>query len=212
MGDINQLSAKRLDILGEIINIGSGNAATAMSQLLNKKVEMSLPHVEVCPLTEIGEIYGNSENIVVAVYFRLFGEIPGGILFVLPVESTDYLVRLLIAGYDSLSEYVEDELVKSSAIMEIGNILTGAYLNAIHMMTDKSLHPSTPSYAVDMFGAILSSLLFDIGNDSDYALLLDTSFTVGEEDIKSNLFLIPDAGALDSLFQAIEVKYCARID
>ena len=138
--------------------------------------------------------------MVVGVFLRVYGSAPGNILFLLPAESAFYLVDMLMGKKHGETQNLD--FMDESALMEIGNILAGAYLNALFNLTKLSLLPSIPALAVDMAGAILSVVLIQMG---DHALVIETEFTTDQEGIKGHFFLVPDPGSLDTILTAVGV-------
>ncbi|ACL69520.1 chemotaxis protein CheC [Halothermothrix orenii] len=197
---INNLTDDHKDALKEIGNIGAGNAATAFAQFLNCKIEMTVPSVEILPLSEVPEITGGVEDRVVGILLKVMGEAPGSILFVLSEESTAHLLNIITQQDIDVSRFSEVEI---SAIKEIGNILSGSYLSALNKMTGFNLVQSVPGFSHDMAGAILSSSMIPLGESSDYALLIETKFLDGGNEIEGYFILIPDPGSLDKILKAL---------
>ncbi|MBE6097058.1 chemotaxis protein CheC [Schwartzia succinivorans] len=201
--DIMQLSPTQMDALREIGNVGAGNSATALSQIINHRIDMNVPEVSIVPLGDVPDLVGGPEAMVVGVFLRVYGQAPGNILFLLPAESAFYLVDMLMGkkrGETQNLDYLDE-----SALMEIGNILAGAYLNALFNLTKLSLLPSIPALAMDMAGAILNVVLIQLGQMGDHALVIETEFTTDEEGIKGHFFLVPDPGSLDTILTAVGV-------
>lgn len=195
---INHLTSVQKDVLKEIGNIGAGNAATAFAQFLNIRIHMTVPSVTIVPIEDVPELTGGIETEVVSVLLKVKGESPGSILLVFSVQSTENLLKMIIDEFDiyQLGE------VEVSAIKEIGNILSGSYLNAINQMTGFNLFQSIPAFAFDMAGAILSSSMLSIA-ENDYALLIETKFINGDEEIEGFFFYIPDPGSLEKILKSL---------
>lgn len=193
----------QLDALREIGNVGAGNAATALSQIINNKIDMTVPEVAILPLGEVPEVVGGPDAMVAGVYLRVFGLAPGSILFLLPRDSAFYLVDMLMGRSQGETQRLNS--MDESALMEIGNILAGAYLNALSHFTKLTLLPSIPALAVDMAGAILSVILSQLGQMGDHALVIETEFTTDNDGVKGHFFLIPDPGSLSTILAAIGV-------
>jgi len=195
--------AFKLDVLREVGNIGAGNAATALSTLLNKPVDMAVPTVNLLPFEAIAERVGGSEAVVIAIFLRVEGDAPGNMFFIISREQARRLLRDLLgfsAGENE--EYSELEL---SALNEIGNILAGSYLSSLADFTGLRMSPTVPSLAVDMAGAILSYGLLQFGTMGDDALLIDTTFLEGQQEAEGHFFLIPDPESFEKLFRALGV-------
>ncbi|MDI3546599.1 MAG: chemotaxis protein CheC [Halanaerobiales bacterium] len=194
------LSNLQKDALREIGNIGAGNAATAFAQFLDCKINMTVPSVEILPMTEVPEVTGGSEQRVIGVLLKVIGEAPGKILLLFSEDSIEHLLALVL---DMPIDFQEINEIQVSAIKEIGNILSGSYLNAINQMTGFNLLQTVPAFAHDMAGAILSSSLISLSEESDYALLIETVFINGDHEIEGYFFLIPDPGSLDKILQSL---------
>ena len=199
-----KLSPIQLDALREIGNVGAGNSATALSQIINRKIDMSVPDVAIMPLDEVPDVVGGPDVMVVGVFLRVYGLAPGSVLFLLPKESAFYLIDMLMGKERGQTQSLD--FMDESALMEIGNILAGAYLNALSYFTKLTLLPSIPALAMDMAGAILSVVLVQLGQMGDHALVIETEFLSEDDGIKGHFFLIPDPGSLDTILAAVGVK------
>lgn len=202
MSEVNQFEAFQMDVLKEVGNIGAGHAATALSQLLDKPIDMKVPTVRIIPFEEIAECLGGDEQIVVAVFLRAEGEAPGNLFLFYTIESAKQLLSQ-IAGLDGEGEgFAEMEL---SALQEIGNILAGSYLTSLSELTRMTLTPSVPSLAIDMAGAILAYGVMEYGASGDHALLIDTAFLNGADELAGRFFFIPDPTSFEAIFGALGV-------
>ena len=202
--EILKLSTIQLDALKEIGNVGAGNSATALSQLINRKIDMTVPQIAIMPLGDVPDVVGGPDAMVAGVFLRVYGPAPSSILFLLPRDSAFALVDMLMGreqGYTTSLNSMDE-----SALMEIGNILAGAYLNALSYFTKLTLLPSIPALAMDMAGAILSVILIQLGEMGDHALVIETEFTTENDGVKGHFFLIPDPGSLSTILAAIGVK------
>lgn len=191
MSDLNldNMDNMDFDVLREIGNIGAGNATTALSQLINAKIEMKVPKVEMLEFKEISEILGGAERLVAGILITLQGQAEGMMMFVLDQDSAHHLVNILLGkSVDNLDDFTDMEL---SALNEIGNIIAGAYLSSLSALTNLTITSSVPYMAIDMAGAILSVPAIEFGKIGDKALLIQSQF--GEEDqyINGYFILIP---------------------
>ncbi|MDR3349660.1 MAG: chemotaxis protein CheC [Acidaminococcales bacterium] len=202
--DVLELTPAQLDALKEIGNVGAGNAATALSQIINKRIDMTVPEVSILPLGDVPDIVGGPDNMVAGVYLRVFGQAPGSILFIMPINSAFDLVNMLM-GREKSQDYTFT-VMDESALMEIGNILASAYLNALSYFTKLTLLPSIPALAMDMAAALLSIVLVQLGQMGDHALVIETVFKTDDDGINGHFFLIPDPGSLAAILAAIGVS------
>ena len=155
MGEITleKMSNEYFDVLKELGNIGAGNATTALAQLMQCKVDMAVPQVRLLEFKEMGEMMGGEETIMAGIYLGIEGDITGSIMFLLEKQAARHLVNKLMGMQLEGEEFSEMEF---SALKEVGNIITGAYLNSLSALTNLVVYPSVPDLTVDMAGAILS--------------------------------------------------------
>lgn len=203
MNPLDKLEAFKMDVLKEVGNIGAGNAATALSRLLDKPIDMNVPTVRLIPFEQVADRIGGFEQVVIAVFLRVEGDAPGNMFFIIEQGSARKLLNhLLSIETQSESDYTEMEF---SALSEIGNILAGSYLSSLADFTQLSMSPTVPAIAIDMAGAILSYGLVQYGEMGDSALLIDTTFLEGREELEGHFFLIPDPESFDKIFNALGV-------
>ncbi|MHA7963053.1 chemotaxis protein CheC [Paenibacillus sp. CAU 1782] len=203
MPKFNSFEAFELDVLREVGNIGAGNAATALSKLLDKPVDMAVPKVSLLPFEQVADCVGGAEQIVLAVFLRVEGEAPGNLFFIIDEPSAKRILNQLV-GINHLDgeEYSEMEL---SALCEIGNIMAGSYLSALADLTQLPMSPSVPAMAHDMAGAILSYGLMQYGEMGDSALLIESKFLEDRQSLEGHFFLIPDPDSFGKIFKALGV-------
>lgn len=197
-----RLSKEKFDVLKELANIGVGNALTSLSKMLNEeKVEMNVPEATLAPLQDIPDLLGGAELPVAGIYIESHGDIGLTILFVLSMDSAYKLISTLMP--DSQGELDE---MGQSALMEVGNILTGSYLNALSIMTDSRMLPSPPSIAVDMSGAIISTVIAEARIVDDEVVILKTSLNSLQSNISGHILILPDRGSLKKIFTLLGVR------
>lgn len=200
---IEKLSEMEFDVLKEISNIGTGNAATAISKMLNGKVDIEIPVIKFLEFNEMSEIVGGAEKEVIGILVTLEKDIDGMMMFVLDKASASVVInRILgrtsgeIAG--NLSE------LEDSVLTEFGNIIAGSYLSAISKLTGLVISPSVPALSCDMAGAILSVPAIEFGKVSDKVLLIQSVFDADNEDRAEGFFiLIPTLEAFDTIFRKL---------
>lgn len=204
-----KITSVHLDVLKEIGNIGAAHAATALSDLLQKKVDMRVPKVEMVSFNDMMEMAGGSENIVVGIFLRIEGDAEGSMFFVLPIEQANRFIRGLIhePTFDFENPPVSE--LGLSAMQEMGNILSGSYLSALSDFTGLKIYPTVPGLSVDMFGAIISIGLIELSHVSDHVIVINTSI-FDEEHIDGKMmhghfFLLPDPDSFEAIFKALGV-------
>jgi chemotaxis protein CheC len=178
----------QLDALRELANIGSGKASGALSSMLGRSVDISVPSASVLPMAEAVGTIGDPEAEYTGVVLGVVGEMPASVLLLFTPKDAELMCGLL--GVESGTE------IGVSALMEIGNIVGTSYINALAEMTGMDLEPAPPGAATDMLGAIVQSVLAERAGASDAALLLDSDLVVEREDCSVSFLLVPDAGGV----------------
>lgn len=199
---LDNLNSEQIDVLKEIGNIGAGNAATALSKMIAKRIDMDVPKVNILEFKEVAELVGGPEAVVVGIYFKVTGDINGSIMFLLDKDSAKFLIGLLMTVEETTDGLSEMEI---SALQEVGNILAGAYLSSLSSLTGLKLFISVPSLALDMAGAILSVPVILFGQVGDKVMLIETDFIEGSQHVKGNFFLIPDEDSFEILLKSLGV-------
>lgn len=193
-----------IDILQEVGNIGIGNAATALAEFLNTKVNVAVPRASLVPVEEVFDHIGGVEEIVAAVLLRVEGDLSGTVLFVFSEGSVLKLIsQLLNQPVGSIEEIGGME---KSVLMEVGNILTSSFLNAISMMSNLTIIPAVPLFTFDMLGSIISSSLLGTGMMEDQVLLIETKLAQEGDEVTGNLLFFFDVGTLNSLLDSLQVQ------
>lgn len=198
--EVNELY---MDVLKEIGNIGSGNATTAIANMLNLKLNMNVPKVELLKVEQLGSAISDEEETIVGIFLGLEQDIEGSMMFLLKLDSAHYLVnRLMGKEPNDRTEFSEMDL---SALKEIGNIIAGSYLSALSTMTNMVIAPTIPYISVDMAAAILSVPAIMFGQYGDNALLIETEF--GDDVMIEGYFiLLPELDSYDKILQSLGIQ------
>ena len=198
-GYIANLSDMHIDVLREIGNIGSGNAASSLSAMLNTPVDMNIPTVKILDVEELADTVGGPETQVVGILFSMYEDFQGIMMFITQKQFAHLVLNVLMGKqFDSFEDLGEMDI---SAIEEVGNIMVSAYMGAISQMTNFKIALSPPSIAIDMAGALLNVPAVEIEKYGDKALFIQDGFINGENQVTSYLLMIPEVGYLKKLFQ-----------
>ena len=205
MEDIQSLTALELDALREIANIGAGHAATALSTMTGDTIMISVPMLNVAPLDEAVGRIAAPEEPVAAVLMHMLGDLTGRTLLVFPQRVAIRLAELMLHRPSGSSK--EMGLLEQSAIKEAGNILSGAYMNALSDFMGLMLLPSPPSLAIDMTSAVLTTAYLQFGTDRDFVFCVESEFQIkdSEEQLRGFFLLLPDVASLHAILRAIKM-------
>ncbi|RFU61549.1 chemotaxis protein CheC [Peribacillus glennii] len=208
MSFLEKISFIHLDILREIGNIGAGNAATALSTLLNKKIDMKVPNVRILSFDDMMDLAGGPETVVASVFLRIEGDAPGSMFFILPLPQATYFIHQMTEESEFSFDKPPFSEIAMSALQELGNILAGSYLSALSDFTRLNLYPSVPALSLDMVGAILGYGLIELSQVSDFAIVIDTALSEDGFDANSvngHFFLLPDPESFEIIFASLGV-------
>ncbi len=198
------LSPVAIDCLKEIGNIGSGSAASALSQMLGKSIEMHVPDVRVLDYQSVIDEMGGPEKVITGILVTLCnGDINGMIMFLLEDTFAKVVLNTFLGKENvNVTDLDENDF---SAIKEMGNIMAGSYLGALSTLTGLTIDMSVPSMTVDMMGAIMNAPMIEFSEVGDKVLFINDGFIIDEVDIKSHIILIPTVESLDILMKKLGV-------
>ena len=190
-----QYSELQLDALRELANIGSGTASTALSTMLGRSVDISVPTARVLSFADAVDAAGPGEQEMTGIVLGITGDMTGTVLLLIPPADADAMCRML--GVEPTDD------IALSALGEIGNIVGTSYINALASMTGMHIEPTPPATATDMLGAIVETVLAGHAFSGDAALMLDSNLLVEGEDCSISFLLVPDAGGIEMLLSRL---------
>ncbi len=199
----DELSALEIDTLREVGSIGTGNAATALSSMLNREIRITYPEVRIMGYNEAIEWIGGPEVITAGVLVRISGQMNGIMLSVQPLEFVNLVLGTMLD--DRLDDYTQLTDLGSSALVEIGNIMISTFINALSGLADINVELTVPSFTVDMQGAILAVPMAEFGGQTDYLMTIGANFVADGHEVPCRLLLSPDIRSLNYLLGKLGV-------
>jgi chemotaxis protein CheC len=204
MLNVRELEEIQFDALREVANMGAGHAATALSQMTNSRIMITVPRLQIARLDEVPALVADPESVIAAVMMHVLGDLTGRTLLVLPRESAMRLSEILLRR-DAGSLRVFGEL-EQSAIKEAGNILCAAYMNALSDFMGMMILPSVPSLVIDLCGAVLTTAYSDFSSERDFVFSIETEFQMdAENSVAGHFLLLPDVESLQAILRAIRL-------
>ena len=198
VADLDEISR---DILKEIGNIGTGNAVTALSQMLMHPVDIAVPDLKILKYQEVCSLLDSADELQTGIMVGVGGEMEGMFLFLLS-ETFTMMVLNKILGEEE-REFLNPGEMERSLICELGNIMCGSYINALASVMDLKLEVSVPDVCIDMGGAILSVPLSRFLRVSDDILMIDNLFHLGGESFLGRILFIPEPDSLDMMLRSL---------
>lgn len=203
--DARDLGPRQLDALREVANIGAGHAATALSQMVNTRIMVDIPEIKVIKLSDVGELLGAPDEIVSAVMMQLLGDVTGRTVQIFPWRTAVELTSVLLRR-DGASRPEDFGEVEQSALREVGNILVGAYINALSEFMGLMLIMSPPAIAIDTAQAVLTTSYLNFGEHHEYVFAVNTRLGMDENtDLGAHFLLLPDEPSLKVILRALRI-------
>ncbi len=211
MNDKKQLlSAEQVDFLTEMMNIGAGNTATALTQVLQCQVDVVVPRVFVITDAQELSILTSPSLPVVCARMGMVGDVSGGLFLIVPEEQKEDLIRLAEQAMTGTGQSwragktsQESDDLKLSVIAEIGNIVAGVYLTAVHDFCKLNVYHTVPTVATDMVQALLDESLVRLSRQVQYIIVVENEFIVEEKLIKTFLVMVPSVESVNILVNSI---------
>ena len=209
MLDLSSFNYLQLDAIREVGNIGTGNAATALSKLLGRMIDMDVPKAELVSIYELSEHYGDPTELIAAVFVRSLGDFGCSLIFIQKEEDAKTMVDLLLRQQfgDAVPPDLPQE-ISDSALTEVGNIILSSFLNAINLLIGTEHQISVPGVAHDMLSSILDVVASIFGQMGEMALVVNTELHVEGTDGATgsgNIIMLPDPDALELLLRKLQV-------
>ena len=204
MEDVRDLKALQIDALREVANIGAGHAATALSQMTDRRIMITVPQINISRLEDVASLLGAPTDVVAAVLMHMLGDLTGRTLLLLPEAAGRRLCDMLLRRPPGTT--VVYDVLEQSCLKEAGNILSGAYMNALSDFMGMLLLPSVPSLVVDLAAAVLTTTYLNFGHERDFVFCVETEFQIeAEEGLRGHFLLLPDLASLKAIFDAIRL-------
>lgn len=199
-----RVSLSYLDVLREVGTISSGRLATALADLLNCKVEISLPETKLIPIKSLASVLGNPEEVYFVLDLSVEGDIKGRVFFLLSPEEAKIIGSALLGK--TLGDADLEDVLFHSSLEEMVNIIAGAYMNALSDMTGLTIMYTPPSLAMDMVWAILDFFFINVAQYSDEAILIKTVLKVKDIHFSGVFLFFPDLESVKKLFNALGIE------
>ena len=203
-------TAEQIGFLTEVMNIGAGNAAAALEQMLERPVNLSAPRVHVVPTREASWVLGNPTTPVIGVRMGMRGDITGEVFFIIPQEHHEKLVHFMEQGTlrssrgwcDTQEGETTGERILST-LSEIANVVSGVYFTAIRDFCGLNSNHTVPVAATDMAQAILDETLAKLSVEAESVVIVENEFTIDEQCVRSYLVILPSSESAIALVNSI---------
>ena len=200
----DELNSLELDTLREIGSMGTGNAATALSEMLQREVRITLPEVRIMEYNEAIEWIGGPEEITAGVLVKMGGQINGIMLSCQPIEFVNIVLESVMG--ESVTDYSQLEEMENSCLVEVGNIMISSFINALSGLSGMDITLTVPALTVDMQGAILAVPMAEYGGQSDFLMTIGGNFVCDDKQVPCRLLMSPDIRSLNAILRKLGVS------
>ena len=188
-----------------LANIGAANAAESMSKILSKRIDLSIPEVNIWPVEKIPEKTGFIDSAYIGVVMPFVGQASGTLLFILDENIGFSLIDMLYGSSTSEARILDED--GESALKEVTNIVGSSVLNVFAEKTGLAIKPEVPLIVHDYMQSILDSVLVKYNMTNDYAIIMDTAFFFEDDRIIGDLMLLPDADSAKEIVQKLRMTH-----
>ena len=195
------LSELEHDAIKEIANIGAGNAATALSDMVNKRIDIKVPDVSFVAIEKIAETLERPEEQVYGVLLGIEGDIDGTMLLMFEKNTALCLISLLLG-----EEKKDVDEMGDSTLKEVGNIICAAYLNSLADFLEMKILPGVPSSCYDMAVSLLNTVAAQHAMVAHTALLTNTKLHIDKENFKGEFILMTTPKAMNCIIKELNKK------
>ncbi len=196
-----KLTTDQLDALTELINIGVGQAAGMLNEMIEFPIQLQVPWVKLfSPLSlqeELSERLG--KDVLSSVQLDFTGSFCGNAQLVFPTESAATLVALL-TGEKSESPALDE--LKIGTLTEIGNIVINGVMGSITNILTQPIHYDVPNYIEEPIEHLLTVQKID--NNNQAVLLAQNQFNIEQLQIKGDIILVFNVGSFSAFLTAID--------
>lgn len=200
---LDQLGDMYIDVLRELGNIGSGNAATSLSTLLNTAIDIGIPSVKIVDINEAACLLGGPENIVVGILAKVSGDVDAMVMFIIDEQFARLVLEnLLHQTFEGCANLTQLQI---SALSEVGNIMISSYVNSIAEMASLKMKLTVPAISVDMVGAMLCVPSIEIGEVSDQVIFIEDDI-LSQEGLTSKILLVPSIESLNKIMHGLGLE------
>ncbi len=203
LDNFNGLNEIQLDVLKEIGNIGSGNAASSLSEMLGRPINIMVPKIRILDYQEVSTNLGGPETLMVGLMISIHGDIEGMMMFLLQKDFAHMTLNALLGG--ALNDFSEAGEMELSAMQEIGNIMAASYINAMASLTNLKIDITVPDICIDMVGAILSVPAIHYADISDKIIFIEDQLNTMDETTSTHVLMIPDEASLKKIMNSLGI-------
>jgi len=203
MQDI-KLSQREKSFMDKLGRLSARNAASSLSQLLNRKVNVKFSDLRFLPIEDIQYMLGDPGIVVAGVYHELQKDLEGSLVTFMDLdlakEQLSYMLKTEVDNDVLLTRKGE------STLGELSNILCGSYISTICNLLDMVVIPLTPHVRIEMVGAITQDIILKLKLGTIYSLTTKTDLLIGNNVVNLHILLLLEHDSFETLMKKINQK------
>ncbi|MGQ9819704.1 MAG: chemotaxis protein CheC [Candidatus Kapaibacteriales bacterium] len=194
------LTEEQIDVIQEIINIGTGQAANLMNTLSGKHVNLSVPKLQILTIEQYIDLLSNtlSDKTISSVSLNFSGLLKGIAKLFFP---TDQATRLVFAFTEEHADELDFDEIQAETLSEIGNIVLNSLVGSISNILKINVSYSIPLYLVGNINEIISA--DKLVNKNNLILYARTHFIIDEILISGDFILIINCHQMETFLDKI---------
>jgi chemotaxis protein CheC len=194
------LTHAQKDALAELINIGFGRAAGALSILVGQRVIIQAPDVSMFPIEHLADALEEMVGREITTVHQVFsGRVCGDAMLLMDANSASILVDLLSGGKGEPHTIEESD---REALGETGNILLNAFIGSFGNLLKVHISFTVPQLRIESLHNMLRTLLID-NEDVEYALVVKVQFVLSGGDVSGYVVIVMGIASMDALFESM---------
>lgn len=193
------------DMLKELGNIGTGNAVTALSMMLARPLDILTTKLDLVSYRDVDASLGRSEDAKVGILLEAEGDVKGMFLFLLDQSFAATALDWLLENKER-DLTVMDEM-EVSVFCELGNVMCGAYVNAMSQLLNMRIEVTVPEVCVDMGGAIFNAVVSHLIRAGDTLLMIDNQILLENELLCGQILFFPEMESMNKISKCLEELY-----
>lgn len=199
-----QLSQHELSFMDRLGRLSARNAASSLSLLLNRKVNVKFSELRFLPIEDIQYLLGEPGIVVAGVYHELQKDLEGSLVTLMDLDLAKQQLS------DMMKTNVDNDVLLTamgeSTLGELSNILCGSYISTICNLLDMVVIPLTPHVRIDMMGAITQDIILKLKLGTIYSLTIKADLLIGNNVVNLHILLLIEHDSFYILMQKIKRK------
>jgi chemotaxis protein CheC len=188
-GHPQQIDPELLESLREVGNVGSGNAASKLGELLRRRCMIDIPEVSFLNFEVLKEIFETADSMIVCIQLKIMGDIPATLLVLLK-RVYAYTIADYISGIVKQTGEKDRELNVQFALKKVGDLITKSFSDAISKFLQTKASFTMPEIQIDSWSMTLKNAIASMGSPEEEKLVISCTFFDPEKTFEGKFLYI----------------------